>query len=283
MDQRKRQELATRFMDLHRVKPGFIMPNAWDAGSARIFEAEGFLAIGTTSAGVAFSLGKQDYNVSNPSAGVSKEEMFERMSQVAYAVDIPMNGDLEAGYGDTPEDVATTVGDAITAGLAGGNVEDKKPYADSLYEEDLAVERIAAAATAAGNSFVLTARTDAFRANNPATLATAIRRANRFLEAGATCVFAPGIDDIQTIEHFVREVDGPVNIVAGLTSPEGNVHEMIKAGAQRISLGGSIARSTLGYVRQCARDLRDEGNFDFPSPQIEQADLNSLFSKTYVA
>ncbi len=166
--------------------------------------------------------------------------------------------------------------------MSGGNIEDKKPYADELYEESLAVERIAAATEAVatgGNTFVITAPTDVFRPSQPGTLEAAIKRANRFLDAGADCVFAPGIDDLPTIQTFTREVNGPVNIVAGLTSSDGNVHNMIKAGAQRISLGGSIARSTLGYVRQCARDLRDEGSFNFPSPQIEQAGLNALFSK----
>lgn len=281
MDQKKQSSVATRFMDLHMAPHGFIMPNAWDAGTARLLEAEGFPAIGSTSAGVAFSLGKQDYNVTDPTRGMQKEEMFACLAKIASAVSIPVNGDLEAGYGDAPEAVSDTVGLAIDAGLAGGNIEDKKPYADELYEEDLAVERIAAASAAiraTGTSFVLTARTDAYRPHLSGTLETVIRRANRFLEAGATCIFAPGIDDLATIETLANEVEGPINIVAGLYTANGNAHDMIKAGAQRISLGGSIARSALGYVRQCARGLRDEGNFNFPTPQISQDDLNELFA-----
>ncbi|WOF74676.1 isocitrate lyase/phosphoenolpyruvate mutase family protein [Parvibaculaceae bacterium PLY_AMNH_Bact1] len=273
--------MTTRFMDLHTGAKGFIMPNAWDPGTARLLEAEGFPAIGSTSAGIAFSLGKQDYNVSDPTRSVQKDEMFACLRKIAEAVSIPVNGDLEAGYGDAPDAVANTIGLAIATGLAGGNIEDKKPYADELYEEELAVERIAAAAAtirASGTSFVLTARTDAYRPYLADTLETVIRRANRFLEAGATCIFAPGIDDLPTIKTLVKEVAGPINIVAGLYTPDGNAHDMIKAGAQRISLGGSIARSTLGYIKQCAERLRDDGDFNFPAPQISQDDLNDLFA-----
>eukprot|EP00439_Symbiodinium_sp_Y106_P089912 s1_g2448.t1 len=273
--------MAHRFMDLHRAETGFIMPNAWDAGTARLLEAEGFPAIASTSAGIAFSLGKQDYNVTDPNRGVQKEEMFACLSQIADAVSIPVNGDLEAGYGDAPEAVADTIRLAVEAGLAGGNIEDKKPYADELYNEDLAVERIAAAAEAlkADNApFVLTARTDAYRPHLSGTLETVIRRANRFLDAGATCIFAPGIDDVPTIRRLANEVKGPINVVAGLYTAEGNAYDMIAAGAQRISLGGSIARSTLGYIRQCARGLRERGDFNFSAPQISQDDLNNLYA-----
>lgn len=281
MDQKKHGEMAARFLDLHKTAKGFIMPNAWDPGTARLLESEGFPAIGSTSAGIAFSLGKQDYNVTDPSRGVEKEEMFACLAKIADAVSVPVNGDLEAGYGDAPDAVANTVRLATETGLAGGNIEDKKPYADELYEEGLAVERIAAAAETIrtdGTPFVLTARTDAFRPHVSGSLEIVIRRANRFLEAGATCIFAPGIDDLPTIEILAKEVAGPINIVAGLYTPDGNAHDMIKAGAQRISLGGSIARSTLGYVRKCAQDLRDTGDFNFPAPQIGQGDLNALFS-----
>ncbi|HTO42138.1 MAG TPA: isocitrate lyase/phosphoenolpyruvate mutase family protein, partial [Rhizomicrobium sp.] len=132
--------LAEIFGALHQAKPGFIMPNAWDAGSALLLAAAGFPAIGTTSAGIAFSLGRQDYAVETPELGVSRDEMFARMGEIASAVRIPVNGDLEAGFGDRPEDVAATVHHAIAHGLAGGNIEDKKPLEPSLYYEELAVE-----------------------------------------------------------------------------------------------------------------------------------------------
>jgi 2-methylisocitrate lyase-like PEP mutase family enzyme len=257
------------------------MPNAWDAGSAVVLAAAGFPAIATTSAGIAFSLGKQDYHVSDADLAVSREEMFERMGQIARAVPVPVNGDLEAGFGDEPEQVADTVRRAIEAGLAGGNVEDKRP-GGSLYEESLAVERIAAARAAIdgmGRTFVLTARTDALQGDAPDALAAAIRRASRYREAGADCLFAPGVSHLDTIRTLVREIPGPLNVVMGLGTCEGNSHELLAAGVQRISLGGSIARSALGFVRRCAEELRDAGSIGFATSQIPQPELNTLFAR----
>lgn len=279
-----RQSAAAQiFHQLHASPPGFIMPNAWDAGSAMVLAAEGFKAIGTTSAGIAFSLGKQDYNVSDPALAVTRDEMFVRMRDIAAAVSIPVNGDLEAGFGDAPETVAETISMAIAAGLAGGNIEDKKPLQKALYDEALAVERIAAARAAIGasNAFVLTARTDAMQTHPQDALKTIIRRANLFLEAGADCIFVPGITDLETIAVLLREIPGPMNIVAGLDAAQGNAREMLAAGIRRVSLGGSIARAALGFIRQCARELHDEGTFGFAANQFPQADLNTLFAKSH--
>ncbi|MEQ8266217.1 MAG: isocitrate lyase/phosphoenolpyruvate mutase family protein [Parvibaculum sp.] len=282
MPDSRQGEAAQTFRALHASPQGFIMPNAWDAGSALMLEAAGFTAIGTTSAGIAFSLGKQDYQVSDASLGVTREEMFARMRQVAEAVAIPVNGDLEAGFGDTPDAVAMTIRMAVEAGLAGGNIEDKKPLEKGLYDEALAVERIAAARAAlkeSDNAFVLTARTDAFQLDPAEALKTVIRRANLFLDAGADCVFAPGPSDPETIALLAREIGGPLNVVAGLGTAEGNAYAMLEAGARRISLGGSIARATLGFIRQCALELRDSGTLGFARGQISQADLNALFAQ----
>jgi len=257
------------------------MPNAWDAGSAILLAAEGFEAIATTSAGIAFALGRQDYQVSEARLAVSRAEMLVCMREIVEAVAIPVNGDLEAGYGDRPEEVAHTIGLAIEAGLAGGNIEDKPPFESALYDEGLAVERIAAAREridALDNDFVLTARTDAFQATPGDGLRTAIRRANLFLEAGASCVFAPGKSDPETIATLVKEVSGPVNVVMGLGSAAGNAHELIASGVQRVSLGGAIARAALGFVRQSARELRERGTIDFAGVQLDHAELNALFA-----
>jgi 2-methylisocitrate lyase-like PEP mutase family enzyme len=278
---RSQRVLAEEFFALHQSAPGFIMPNAWDAGSAIVLAAEGFKAIATTSAGIAFALGRQDYQVNEPGLGVARAEMFDRMREIAKAVSVPVNGDLEAGYGDRPEDVADTIGQAIEAGLAGGNIEDKPQFKMALYEEALAVERIAAARKridALGNAFVLTARTDAFQAAPDNALRTAIRRANLFLEAGADCVFAPGPSDMATVATLVKEIAGPINVVMGLGTASGNAHALIDAGVQRISLGGSIARSALGFVRRSARELRDRGTIQFANEQIAQSELNALFA-----
>jgi 2-methylisocitrate lyase-like PEP mutase family enzyme len=268
------------FAALHRNPGGFVMPNAWDAGSALLLAAAGFPAIATTSGGIAFSLGKQDYQVSDARLSVSRDEMFERVAQIAAAVRVPVNGDLEAGYGDEPERVAETVRLAIEAGLAGANIEDKRPRGP-LYDEALAAERIAAARAvidASGRQFVLTARTDALVSPAPTALAECIRRANRYREAGADCLFAPGADDVAIVRRLVKEISGPLNVVLGLGSADANARALLAAGVQRISVGGSIARAALGFVRRCAEELRDTGGIRFTEQQIPQPELNALFA-----
>jgi 2-methylisocitrate lyase-like PEP mutase family enzyme len=270
-------ESAQRFLALHRAPGGFILANAWDAGSAILLAAEGFKAIATTSAGVAFSLGRPDYGVGDPALAVSRATTMARLAELTSAVDIPVNADLEDGYGADPETVAETVRQAVTAGAAGGNIEDIGAGPD-LYAETLAVERIAAARAAAPH-FVLNARTDALQVSGPAGLATAIRRGNLYLEAGADCVFVPGTGDMDIIRTLVREIAGPLNIVVGLSSANASARQMLEAGVQRISTGGSIARAALGLVRRAARELLDEGTFGYAAGQIGQGELNALYSK----
>jgi 2-methylisocitrate lyase-like PEP mutase family enzyme len=282
MSSQRQLAAGQTFTTLHAERPGFIMPNAWDAGSAAVLAAAGFKAIATTSAGIAFSLGKQDYGISHPSLSVSREEMFDRVRQIVDTVPIPVSGDLEAGYGDRPEDVAETIAMAIDAGLAGANIEDKKPQENSLYDEALAIERIAAAREVIakrGVPFILTARTDVFLqpGGKPAD---AIRRANLFRSAGADCLYAPGPSDLATSQLLVREIDGPINVVIGLGSAKANARELLASGVQRISLGGSIARSALGFVRRCAQELIDEGTIRFAETQIGQSELNALFARS---
>ncbi|MCE9522154.1 MAG: isocitrate lyase/phosphoenolpyruvate mutase family protein [Alphaproteobacteria bacterium] len=277
MPEPRHHAAARAFRALHDATSGFIMPNAWDAGSAKVLAAEGFKAIATTSAGIAFSLGKQDYTVTDPRIGVTRAEMFARMRQIVEAVDLPVNGDLEAGYGDAPAAVAETVKMALDIGLAGGNIEDKKPLENALYDETLATERTAAARAAAGTDFVLTARTDALIVSR--SIEAAIRRANLYRKAGADCLFLPGASDLKTVATLLREIDGPLNVVIGLESVKGNALELIKVGVRRISLGGTIARAALGFVRQSACELRDQGSLNFASEQMSGAELNALFAK----
>ncbi len=270
---------AQAFQMLHRATTGFIMPNAWDAGSARILEAAGFPAIGTTSAGIAFSLGKQDYQTS-PELAVPRDVMVERMREIANAVSIPVNGDLEAGYGDTPEEVAETIRLAIGAGLAGGNIEDKIPFEPSLYDATLATERVRAAREAidaSGNKFVLTARSDAISIGGGG-LNEAVARSNLYREAGADCLFTPGAADLATIGKLAREINGPLNMVLGLGTIEGNAHEWIAAGVQRVSLGGTLARTTLGFLQRAARELSETGAIRFADIQLSHGELNALFA-----
>lgn len=270
----------TTFQALHAAPRGFVMPNAWDAGSAIILAQAGFAAIATTSAGIAFSMGRPDYQVSDSTLAVSREAMFERMKEIADAVTVPVNGDLEAGWGDAPEAVAETIRMAITAGLAGGNIEDADAKSGGLYDEGLAVERIAAAAEAAkASGFVLCARTDAFMTPGAGGLDAAIRRCNLFREAGADCLYAPGVTDPADIAQLVAEVDGPINVVMGLGNAENTTGKLLDAGVQRISLGGSIARAALAFVRRCAEELMGPGSIGFAAGQIPQGELNALFAE----
>ncbi len=229
-----------------------------------------------------FRFGKQDYDVRDPRLGVARDVMFERMRQIVGAVRVPVNGDLEAGYGSSPAGVAETIRMAIDAGLAGGNIEDKVPGENALYPETLAVERIIAAREAidaSKSAFVLTARTDALPIQGAASIDTCIRRGNRFREAGADCVFTPGASDLGVIARLVREIDAPLNVVVGLGNAKADTRAILGAGVHRISLGGSIARAVLGFVRAAARELRDRGTIEFAAAQFSGADLNSLFDQ----
>ncbi|WP_394845452.1 isocitrate lyase/phosphoenolpyruvate mutase family protein [Pendulispora brunnea] len=271
---------AATFRRLHDARNAFVMPNAWDAGSAIVLAEAGFSAIATTSAGIAFSLGRGDHSVPQGATAVSKEEMFDRIRQITAAVDVPVNGDLENGYGARPEAVVETIRLAIDAGLAGGNIEDYER--GTLYDESLGAERIAAAREAiakSGTDFVLTARTDGLLLDTPSSLSDAIRRANRYRLAGADCLFVPGVKNLDDIATMVREIDGPVNVVAGLTTTALIVADLRAAGVARVSLGGSFARAALGFLREGARELFEHGTLHFAEKQISQRELNTLFAK----
>ncbi len=278
-----KSSLASCFSKLHDAENGFIMPNAWDIPSALIFMEAGFPAIGTTSAGIAFSLGKQDYAVGDVRLAVSKKEMFVRLKEISKSVAVPVNGDLEAGFGDSPEAVAATIRHATEGGLSGANIEDKRPMVPELYDEHLAIERIRAAREVIDDmqsSFVLTARCDAIQYVNKG-LSEAIDRSNRYVEAGANCLFTPGVSDIDSIKILVREIDGPLNMVMGLGNAEGNAKEWLAAGVQRISLGGSVARAALGFIRQAAREIRDQGTISFAGSQLPHSELNAMFASAH--
>ena len=285
MTRQNQAEAAATFLALHRKKPGFILPNAWDAGSAILLATQGFPAIATTSGGIAFSLGKPDYLLGNPGLAVSRDEMFARIREIAAAVRVPVSADLESGYGDAPDAVADTIRLAIDAGLAGGNIEDHVPGEPRLYDEQLAVARIRAARAAidaTGRGFVLNARTDAFLMS-PDGLAMAIRRANLYREAGADCVFTPGPPDLETVRTLVREISAPLNVVSGLGAARLDPRVLIDAGVQRVTVGASIARAVMNLVRVAAIELREHGTIGYASQQITQGKLNELFASARLA
>lgn len=274
------------FLDLHRAERGFVMPNAWDAGTAILLAAEGFAALGTTSAGIAFSLGKPDYAVRDPKLAVTRSEMLDAIRRIAGAVALPVNADLESGYGDTPEEVAETVQVAIEAGAAGCNIEDVDRSTGQLYDEDTAARRIAAAREAirsSGRVFVLNARTDVFQIDPRSDLSIAAERGNRYLAAGADCVFTPGVADAARAKALVARLRGPLNLVVGLNEAASSAPALIDAGVKRVSVGGSLARAALGFVRRAARELKELGTASYAVEQVPHRALNELFEEAHRA
>nr|WP_294864048.1 isocitrate lyase/phosphoenolpyruvate mutase family protein [uncultured Pseudogulbenkiania sp.] len=274
MDQRHKARL---FKELHRRSGTFLMPNAWDAGSARLLSSLGFPVIATTSAGIAFSLGLPDY-----AGAVSREAMLERVGQIAAAVDLPVSADLEAGYGVEPEQVGDTIRQAIAAGAVGGNIEDfsGEPSAP-LFDLALAAERIRAAreaADASGLPFTLTARTDCYLAGVDNPFAAAVERANRYREAGADCLFVPGVSDPEVIAALVQAIDGPLTVVMGLSGAALSVSQLAALGVRRITIGGSLARATYGLIRQAAVEMKEQGSFSFADRQIPDGELCQFFA-----
>ncbi|WP_344398911.1 isocitrate lyase/phosphoenolpyruvate mutase family protein [Streptomyces longisporus] len=278
------RERAERFVQLHQ-QGCFLLPNAWDVGSARILEAAGFPAVATTSAGVAFSLGRPDHDffAEQPEGRIDRETMLRRIREIADEITVPLSADLEDGYGEAPETVATTISMVLAAGAAGGNIEDftgerKVP----LYDPALAADRIRAARAAVdagGEPFVLVGRTDALLVGG--TLDECIRRANAYLAAGADCAFVPAAADAGTIGTLVRELDGPLNVVMGLTGGTLSLDDLRELGVRRVTVGGSIARAMYRHLLSAARELADRGTFSYADDQIPQPDLNDLFQRRH--
>lgn len=275
------RERAERFVELHK-EGCFLLPNAWDVGSARILEAAGFPAVATTSAGVAFSLGRPDHDFFAEQVAegrVDRETMMRRVREIADEVAVPLSADLEDGYGESPETVATTISMALAAGAAGGNIEDfTGDRTRPLYDAELSVDRIRAARAAVdagGEPFVLVGRTDGLLVGG--SLDDCIRRGNAYLAAGADCAFVPGAADAATIGTLVRELDGPLNVVMGLTGNALSMDDLRALGVRRVTVGGSIARAMYGHLLSAARELADKGTFSYATDQIPQTDLNHLF------
>jgi 2-methylisocitrate lyase-like PEP mutase family enzyme len=272
-------ELARQFLALHDGGKILLLPNAWDAASARIFEEEGFPAVATSSAGVANALGYSD------GQRISRGEMLAVVHRIAEAVRIPVTADMEAGYGSKPEDVAETARAVIAAGAVGMNLEDAvDDRQDLLADVNLQKEKILAVAETAalaGVPFVLNARTDVFLAGIGAPETRVVRtieRLNAYRDAGAQCLFAPGVKDKETIAQLVSGVHGPLNILA--TAGTLPVSELEKLGVARVSVGSGPMRATLGLIARIARQLREEGSFSLMTDgAMTYADANRLFTR----
>ncbi|HYL57160.1 MAG TPA: isocitrate lyase/phosphoenolpyruvate mutase family protein [Gemmatimonadales bacterium] len=253
------REHAESLRRLHAGPGILVLPNAWDVATARLVEEAGFAAIATTSAGVAWALGYPD------GERISRDEMLDAVRRMAAAVRVPVTADVEGGYGATPEAAAETARGVIAAGAVGLNLEDGTSDGD-LLDLGLHVERIQAVQTAgasAGVPIVINARTDAFEVKGwdaGRRFAEAVRRANAYRAAGADCLFVPHVSDPDTIGRLAREIDGPLNIIAGPPAPP--IRELERLGVRRASLGPRVVQAALGLVRRAVVELRERGTYD---------------------
>jgi 2-methylisocitrate lyase-like PEP mutase family enzyme len=262
-------ERAQAFRALHHQTGAFVIPNPWDAGSARLLAAAGFKALATTSAGFAFTLGRRD-------GAVSREEKLSHIRDLVDAVDLPIAADLENGFGDSPEIAAETIRLGAQAGLVGGSIEDSSgDKAHPIYDFNLAVERVAASVEAARNlpfPFTLTARAENFLHGRP-DLDETIKRLQAFERAGADVLFAPGLADLDMIKTVCSSVTKPVNVVMSLALSKLTHADLATAGVKRISLGAGLSRAAFGAVMRAAREIADQGSFTFLNDAIPAAEL----------
>ncbi len=263
-----------RFKALHEGDQAFVMPNPWDAGSARLLSSLGFEALATTSAGFAFSKGRRDSY-----AGLGRDEILGNAAEIVDATDLPVSADLEDGFGAAPEIVAETIRRACEAGLVGGSIEDATgdPGAP-IFDIGRSVARIRAAAEAArGKPFVLTARAENYLWGRP-DLDDTIKRLQAFADAGAEVLYAPGLPDIAAIKAVCLAVDKPVNVVMGLKGRTYSVSQLSDAGVRRISVGGSFARAALGALMRAAHEVRTQGTFTYSADAIPDAEVSQYMS-----
>jgi 2-methylisocitrate lyase-like PEP mutase family enzyme len=272
MDKKTQKAMAASFRAMHRGGRILVLPNAWDAASARVFEEAGFGAIATTSAGIAFTLGYPD------GQRISREEMLGVVRRIAAAVKVPVTADVEAGYGERPEDAARTARDVGEAGAVGMNMEDatgdpQRPLLDLA----LQVERVTAVREAMRGDLVLNARTDVYLLELEAPdkrYDAALRRLAAYRDAGADCVFVPGLADAGIIGRLVKDLGCPINILVGPGSP--SIPELEKLGVARVSVGSGAMRAAMGLTRRIAKELRESGSYQSLEGAIPYAELNRM-------
>lgn len=261
---------SSPFRDLHNRAGAFIIPNPWDAGSAKILAAMGFEALATTSAGFAFSLARKD-------GGVTSAEMLAHCRDLVAATPLPVSADLEKGFGDTPESAADTIRQAASTGLAGASLEDfSGDPSQPIFDFGLAVARIAAASEAArglGRDFVLTARSENFLRGNP-DLDDTIKRLQAFEAAGADVLYAPALRNLDQIRAVCSAVSKPVNVLVNAGS---TLADLEAAGAKRLSLGSGLACLAYGSVIQAAKEMRENGTFTYARNAASFAEIQGYF------
>jgi 2-methylisocitrate lyase-like PEP mutase family enzyme len=273
------RDQAEAFCRQHRSGEMIVLPNAWDPGSAALMVAAGFPVIATTSAGIAYARGCRDGEV------LGRAGMLKCVEEIVARCPVPVTADLEAGYGATPRDVGETVSQAIAIGLVGCNIEDSDPRSGRLVERDLAVARIRAGREAAdrlGMPFALNARTDPYLVGHgdaEANFAEAVRRANAYLAAGATCAFVPGPGDRATVGRLVAAIDGPLNILGAFAGrPSMTLDEIRRLGVRRVSIGGSLMLSVLTQIRAALAAIRERGDLGYAVTAITNREMDSLMA-----
>jgi 2-methylisocitrate lyase-like PEP mutase family enzyme len=265
-------EKGQLFRALHERDQAFIIPNPWDAGTARLLAHLGFEALATTSAGYAFSVGQRDNTI-------ERGEMMAHVAAIASATDLPVSADLENGFGDSAEIVAETIHLAAGAGLAGCSIEDMARD-KTIYEHAHAVERVRAAAEVARSlpfTFTLTARAENYLVGKR-DLKDTIQRLQAYQEAGANVLYAPGLTTKEDIAAVVSSVDRPVNVVMGLQGVQLGLAELSGIGVKRISVGSALSRAALGAFLRAAREMREWGTFTFAADAVSYRDISEMFS-----
>ena len=271
------RSLAAKFHSLH--KSGcFVLPNPWDIGTATYLERLGFKALATTSAGFAFSRGR-------PDGGVPRDEMLAHIREIVEATSLPVNADFHGGYADGPEDVSANVRLCVETGVGGLSIEDSTGRSDNpLYEKKLAIERMRAARSAIDASqsgVVLTGRCEAWLVGDPNPLHTALERLTAYAEAGADCLYAPGVSDPSQIAQIVKTLaPKPINVLVSGFNHQLTRSALADLGVRRISVGSGLALAAWGAFLRAVEDIKTNGTFNLLANNAASADLNELFRQT---
>ncbi|WP_409262848.1 oxaloacetate decarboxylase [Pseudomonas putida] len=269
---------AEAFKALHERDGAFVIPNPWDAGSAKLLASLGFEALATTSAGLAFSLGRPDAE-----GALSLDDTLDNAGEIVDATALPVAADLENGFGDLPEDCAQTILRAAEIGLVGGSIEDASGRSDApIYDFGLAVERVRAAVQAARSlpfPFTLCARAENLL-HGRMDLDDTILRLQAYSEAGADVLYAPGLRTVEEVRAVVQAVaPRPVNVLMGMAGVPLSVNQLQDLGVRRVSVGSSLARAALGAFYRAAQEIRDDGTFGYGEQAMPFAQLNDLFRR----
>jgi 2-methylisocitrate lyase-like PEP mutase family enzyme len=274
MSSAKQTSITAKFRKMHE-SGSFVLPNPWDIGTAIYLENLGFEALATTSAGFAFSRGR-------PDGGVPRDEMLAHIREIVEATSLPVNADFLSGYADEPEGIAANVRLCVETGVAGLSIEDNTGRTDApLYEKKLAIDRIRAARSAietSGDGVVLTGRCEAWLVNHPEPFRTVLDRLAAYAEAGADCLYAPGVSKLDEIAQIVKEVaPKPVNVLISGFNHQLSLSQLADLGVRRISVGSGLALAAWGVFLRAAKDMKTNGTFNLLANGAAFADLNELF------